>query len=335
MNARLALLPALLAALSACSNPNGIPAGLEPNPLNNTGTIQAVGLEETPSFLPLMIDAPFTVAYRGVRRIELHYNVTGAPEVVEYRERVGANGNGEWEINTLEVLTEGQMAPDLFMMLMDSRQNFTYQYRDFRIRNLAYFEATFKAQVTDVQVEFAGQHLTQMRIQRIVNPRTYYSILVDPATGLVLRWEERLMEGQLVALMEFEEIEFTAPADDSDLQGPEYVIEPVDLHGSTVDVGFSHLVPQLIPIGYRLHSADKLLIEGADDWVKQVYTDGVESLIFLYAGPDASNNGSGVVEHLKAGPWTVVTGSLLTRPVILAGKVPVEQLFDMLQSSIY
>jgi len=311
MSLRGTLLLGLLAGVLGCSRQAAIPAGLEPNPISSDVAIQPVGQEPVPDFLQAMVTAPFTVAYHGTRRIELHYSVSGAPDTVEYRESVGSNGAGEWSIETLEVLTPDQMAPDLFMLLMDSRANFTYQYRDFRIRNLAFFQATFSLFVTATQVECAGIHCTQMRIQRAYNARTFYDVWVDPASGVVLKWVERRMEGQLVALMEFETFAYSAPEDDAVLHGPEYPLTPVDLHGDTTAIGFSHLVPQLVPVGYRITSADKLMAPDGTDWIKQVYTDGVESIVFLYGGPEHADASPGVVEYLQAGPWHVVTGELL------------------------
>jgi hypothetical protein len=80
-------------------------------------------------------------------------------------------------------------------------------------------------------------------------------------------------------------------------------------------------------------------------WVKQTYSDGVDSLFFLHGGSNQPAGGGPTITGVWPGksdsmivlegvPWTVATGDVGDERVIAAGKVSTFELLMLLESAL-
>lgn len=292
-----------------------------------------------PPILEGIPDAPWTVLYRGTRVVEANYTVAGAPFELVYREEVAADGQGEFTIVPQDVLVPTLADEPLFLLVQEARQGFFYRYRDFQIRDLNLFLENYTATDLGTQASIAGRTCEQFRIQRLSDATCYYEIAVDVANSLILQYEEFSLTGELLVRMKYESIDLAPDLSDLTLQGELFPTSPLDLLGDpSADLGFTLHQPQLPPTGFVLKSAERL-DNGADAWAKLVYGDGAERVIFMHAARESGMQSTdaqdvGVVDRYTVGPWTVVTGRIDRTPVMLMGKVPEAELFEMLRSML-
>ena len=231
----------------------------------------ATVLTGTPELYSSMPTAPFRTKYRGQRRLEFHFVESGVDTVLEYREEVGADGEGKFAIETLEVLSALD-DPELFLILQDYRQGFTYRYRDFQVRNLELFIRNYSYVVVDGSTLVANTRCVQIRVQRRDNPVRYYTADIHPGSGLVLRWEEReLATDRLLGRMEFETFELDADTSDMDLRHQLFPAMPFDLGGDTgAQIGFEVLQPADLPAGFEVEISESFDDELGQTWAKLV-----------------------------------------------------------------
>lgn len=308
----LALAGALALGLASCSGTSGAP----------------VGDSETHQLLEQMPDAPFASAYRGRRRVELHYEDQGIPAVVEYVEDVEADGSGRFGIEVVDVRSAA-VDPELFGILQHARQVFNYRYRDFRVRDLRAFLRNYRVQVVDEHATVAGVDCVELLVARESGGIGPYRVSVDPQTGLVLRWEQRTDDGRLLGLVEFENIVFGPP------QVERQLVER-NLETRTLEeLDFEVCEPTRPPSGYQLESTGAVVDPLGRTWARLVYGDGVEQVFFLHRAPEGPDpeHAPGRVERIVIGPWTVVVGEVKGRSLIAVGKVHEDELFLMIQSA--
>ncbi|MFT5050614.1 MAG: hypothetical protein ACI8QZ_002016 [Chlamydiales bacterium] len=277
--------------------------------------------------------------FSGLRRIELHFVDDGRDEVLEYLEEVGCDGEGQFALDTVELL-QGPDDVDLFMILQDSRQVFTFEFRDFRItdRHLVLQNYTIAHESNADTV--AGVSCLRLRFERQDSPLGgYYRVWVEPETGLTLRWEQVDRNGVLLGEMEFESIDFTPDLSNFQLIRRNFDGRTIDLNGDLVaQVGFDVLTPSLLPSGYRIESGRVVADGQGNDWFKRVYTDGVSRMALLHRKPeedlDHSHGGHlGTVQSMPVGPWNLVTGTLKGWRLIIMGQIDPDELYQTVQSA--
>ena len=275
--------------------------------------------------LERMVGAPFRVGYRGIRTVFLGYG--GAP--LEYREEVGADGEGFFSVDALELLS-WHPNPDVFLNRLDRRAGFHYRYRDFGIEDLLLFQSNYTVTYQGLAPNVAGQECVRLLVEKTTDPTgSRYEVDVDVVSGLILRWRERDANDVLLAEVEFES--FTRGADVSDMPLPEGSSEEVPVEGFEFPV----LQPVELPAGYRFLHAARLVDPLGDVWIRLTYGDGLEQMSLLHQAPvDQGNAHSGRIVAIPYGPWRVLDGTVDGYRVILAGKTGVDDLAQMLQSAI-
>ena len=350
----LALALGLAAALAVACGQDGtaLDAALEARQDQDLG---AAGSARAP-LDERLAQAPEDVAYQGLRRVRQTFEVDGAPREVEYVERVTADGRGGFAVAIEDVVVPALSPQDeeVFVALQENRQGFLYESRDFRIRSLELFRQTYAIRQLGEAVEVAGRDCVLIEVRRRDGARRVYELAVDVDTGLVLRSQERSLDGRLLSSSEFVTLALGAPAQDAPLFERPFARRPIDPDVPTVEqVGFPPLEPTLVPEGYRLARVDFVPVpledgSGERNWLRFVYEDGVEQLFFLHSpepepaqGPTTPQAASGAPEftddHVKVaeiGPWRVVDGVVRGEGVVALGKVPEPQLLQMVQSAL-
>ena len=287
-----------------------------------------------------------TTQFQGVRRVELSFDDGALHRHLMLRERVSADGHGAYAIEALEVV-EPQMSPSqraVFLTLQSVRQGMNWRYRDFAIRDVPLFLQNYVTTDTGLTFDVAGHACMQLKLERMDQSGSSYTLGVDGSTGLVLSSREETLPGLVVSEMTYESIDF-AP----DLSGVAWHQStnnerPLPIQGRLRrEVGYEIRAPRNLPAGYQLLERTSLLHpQDGSSWVKATYGDGVESLFFLDGGPIVGGNGirSGVpeiqadlVEVTVAAPWTVARGNLRSERVISLGKVSEQDLVEMLRSA--
>lgn len=288
---------------------------------------------DTSSFLALVPDAPFNVAYRGERLVDLRYQGQ-----VLYKEDVGSDGQGKFAVITLDVISP-QTDEDLFRLIQDGRQVQTYRMRDFRIRDYDLFLQNYTVQVNDPATEVAGVACVQLEVRRASSAaKSYYLVDIDPANGLVMRWEEYDFFGSLLARVEF--VDFTLDGDVSDMVLVDRVFETESFDLDTTDfqalVGFEPLVPTFPPDAQLQVSpvVERLMVDG-EPWLKVYLSDGADQAILMHGAPDETPLGQrGTVESLEVASWCALRGTVKGYPIVMAGKFPQDDLALALQSAL-
>ncbi len=346
----LALRFGLLAVLAACSAASACSGRVQASTENDIdadhGTESVEVATPSPGILRAMLTAPFETQYGGTRKIEYFFDIDGQVQNLAYREEVLADGSGAFEVNATEVLS-AHPQPDLFLMLQRVRQGFVYRMRDFQLRDLRLFRSNYSVEVIG-NAPVAGVDCVVLRVERLVLPDGDHLVHVDPETGLVLRWEDRTAGGSVRGRMQFESYTRTPDLTGAVLSEGRYDSRRINLSLSDAsEVGFELLRPSLPPSGYRLEESSVLVDDLGDKWVRSYYTDGVQRVAFMHRGAPVSPmpgpgpgfegaipSGEGVVRESHLGPWTIVTGRVGDQHVILMGRVPADELYQMLQSAL-
>lgn len=337
---RALVLGALVATLAACGGGAAAPAGGEDGRLASSA--------QTTVF-EAMVAAPTTVTYGGTRRVELYPTIDGVPQAAIFREQVYADGAGGYAVETTDVI-EPQLFGfelDVFRLLQDARQGFSYRYRDFLIRDLELFFANYQVVHFAQTLQVAGRACEGMRIQRKRDADRVYVLAVDQQTGVVLRTSEEALDGSVLALVEFESFTLTPDLAGVSLLswGQEAAIDLDDPQASGID--FAIEMPALVPDGFQLRQTSRVLdLQNQRPWAKLVYGDGVEQVFFLHGGTtQQAHGGSGFravdwnagnrVALANVGPWAVAQGDVRGQRVIAMGKVDSAELLAMIESALY
>ncbi|MCP3920060.1 MAG: hypothetical protein GY711_31415 [bacterium] len=319
-----------LVALVGCSGStgSGVAAGSTPDPQTSESAASVGG---PGSLLYRMHAAPTSTHYRGTRRILSQQ----ALSPFEYREEIGADGQGNFAVEPLEILS-GQANAQVLILLLDAREGLT-RYRDFHVRDVEQFRTNYTVTML-APTTLLGQSCLALRVDsRNGHSASYYDVLVDDLSGLVLRSREfAVSDGRLLSEMEFET--FVRDADLTGLQmRGEHRFPTESQNLDRPDVGFELLRPSLPPTGYRVLTIDK--VRGPEfEWARFAYSDGLEMVFLMHRQQIASgypNDASlGSVKSMPLGSWSIVTGEVKGFPLMMAGKVKDQDLFLMLQSSL-
>ena len=330
------VLLAVSLALVACGG--GVPAG------GGSGTEgpPVYGATGPPDYFALGATAPFTTAYRGLRKVELYYDAH-APMV--YREDVGSDGQGKFSVETLDVLISSNPNTSLFLLLQIQRQAQIYRHRDFRIRDLGLFLANYDYVVLPTPPIVAGVTCDRIQAQARVAAQSRFEVDIDPSTGLVMAWEEYdLASGNLDARIAFET--YVPGGDLSDMALIDRVFQTstygVDTGDFRTALGFTPLIPQLQPgVGYQLAPQAEVLEVNGENWATLYLTDGMGTCIFMdsilvspggvTAGPSEKKD---EVAVMQIGSWSSLRGAVRGHSVIMAGRVSELDLATVLDSAL-
>lgn len=268
--------------------------------------------------------APWQVEYHGTRRLDFF---TESP-AVSYREKVAADGHGQFGIEVTEVLTT-HYDPAGFIAKQGQNVGFNYRYRGFRVLDPFLFEANYTVQTLSQDTVVAGVDCTRLLVQKNVEPGqsapNHYLVDMDLDSGLVLGWEELDSTGRSIARMQFETFGLgagTNPIPMSAGSVSEHEIAVTDLDGP--EMAFKVLRPRLLPDAYRLSKAYQVVDGSQNLWMRQVFTDGQDALIFMHkkqirqvAGFESKST-LGVYEE---GQWTMLMGDINGYSMMAVGKV--------------
>ncbi len=336
------LLLALGSALASCYRSPSDPLGKEREVAQIPASAPAVQDSMPQGYLPRMITAPFTVAYRGQREIEFHYDVDGVPLALVFQEDVGADGEGKFALEFLNFKQGAAANEELYRLMHAYRASFSYRFRDFRIRDLRRFNRNYRVSLIAEQVDIAGLECVELRVERKDYAEFYHEVCVHIETGLLLRWKQRTTSGDsLISRMEFKTIALGGSAEDMDLIDGRFQWERLETNEDfSVAAGFKTLNPVLIPDGFDLGEAycgDQLpdTEVGARTWMRFIYDDGLEPLVFMVGGPAEAANvePDHIVEGFRIGPWHTFKGELHGYPVILMGQRTRGELLMVLESA--
>jgi hypothetical protein len=333
---------ALLAGLASC--------GIEPadDVIRPAGTGTQALTAPAPGLIQRIANAPFSTAYQGERRVELNLYDAGVPVQFVLRERVSADGHGQFAVDPIE-LSEPPLPDserDLFLVMQKVREGLMYRYRDFRVRNVALFLQNYSVHDSGQTVQVAGRSCAELAIARLDHNGLEYKVAVDPPTGLVLRAEARTPEQALVSLLEYTALDLAPDLSNVAWHQPVTGETPFVIGPDTAElVGFRPRLPRVLPLGYELEESTLVhdALEGSK-WVRMVYGDGVEEVFFLHGGearppqsplPSFHGVGADTVQVVDCKPWTAAQGAVNGERFIVLGKVDRHELLGMIESAAH
>ncbi len=299
------------------------------------------------NLLPLlkrMSLAPSNVSHSGVRRVEQYWLVDGQPRELRYREQVSSDGAGLFAVDATELLAPASTAQQtaLFLVLQKAREGFVQRYRDFAVRDVDSFVRNYSIIDTGALVTVAGRSCNEYIVQRTAGESVRYQIAVDAQTALVLRARQESASGTLLSLVEFESLNL-APTHAGVAWHQPLTDErtlPADPGLARAQLGFEPRLPRTDGGLFALKSATSIEAPnpagaGTLMWAKHTLTDGVEVVFFLHGGPDTAPGRDDIVRVAPAvGPWNTAEGSLHGELYTAMGRVPVEDLLDLLEAAL-
>jgi hypothetical protein len=292
-----------------------------------------------PGFLERIPKAPFTTRYYARRRIlQNHQSAGGAPQVLEYTERVWSNGQGGFRVEPEQLIQPPLPASqaNLFLLLQSAREGFMYRVRDFRVQDLYLFLRGYQLQVTGSQISVAGQACERLRVTR-TGTSGYHELDVSPHTGLILRCVEFDANG--AELGRLDTLEYSPTPDLSQVTlHQDLPAQDLDLANTQPQLGFQLLAPSFIPSGYELTKAERVDLSN-ETWARLSYTDGAEQLFFLHRRIGGGLTVSDLLaKHnlrvFKVGPWTLLDATANNHRFLVAGRLTKDQLQMMVESAI-
>lgn len=339
---RSALLGALaFTALAACDSWTASTNNLPVDPGGGGSAI----LAKVPA-LELNAGATTRIPFQGVRRVETHWTEGTTSHALVYRERISGDGTGRFDLELLELI-EPVLPPaqvNQFTLLHESREGLFFRYRDFEVRDLDLFSANYSAHSGEDVAEVAGRAVERWVVQRGAGSERRYVVDIDPENGLALRAREELLDGTLVALLEYESLDLAPDLSNVAFHQPSNseIGLPWGSTNLARNLGFTPHEPRQLPRGFSLHEAAKLVdAKDARTWAKLVYSDGVELMFFVQAEPDAPVHqlppglpqALGNLRSLRIGLWTVLQADYHGRDSIAMGKQSELALADAIRSA--
>lgn len=302
---------------------------------------------EVADLLHQVQNAPSLTVHRGVRKVDSFYNLSGKDDTVSYLEEVITDGRGQFTINPLQVMSGASVDDQTFQFLLKSREGFNWRYRDFLVRDLTTFLDNYKLRSWGRSVTVAGRDCYQLDVTR-KDGSSRWEVAMDVATGIVLSYYEYDGQDRLYSSMVYESVDF-----DPDLTGVTFhqassvELDLKSAHDPAAVLGFDPLIPKLLPdSAFRFVSATALDDGNGGVWAKLEYTDGVQTILYLDCGlalPIVSVPGGvfGPAQQMeeklqlfRAGPVTVLQGSMFGHEIIAVGKVPQLDLQLLVESAI-
>ncbi len=288
------LVPSLLLATFGCGQGVGL-----------TAQQQAV----VQTILTVMQQAPQSIAFEGVRTIET-FNTEPVLVHTLHTERVQADGQGGFQIEPLSILDPGALTELEYRLRELSRIGWNYEYRDFRIHDVAQVFENYTIVDFGESSMVAGRSCQRLEVLLQSSASCLrHKIDVDLTTGMVLRHEILDAQSLLSYRSEFQSIEFAPPAQfvpHQPINGQAHFADAAQLEDA---LGFEFKLPRILPDGYRLDQLSRIVDQTGQAWGMAEYTDGIEMLFFLsterYPGDPPPNSAGQSVPALGG-----LTGSL-------------------------
>lgn len=339
MSARRTLL-ALVLALTACSDATW----------SFTSDTTGPRLESSggSTLITKIMEAPDSVSWHGLRRIELHYTWNGAPTDLIYDESVTTDGRGHFTIET-EDLIEPQLPANeeaLFVLSQDQRAGFMFRHRDPMIRDEALLYQNYVVTDTGEIIQLLGRNCAHLVIQSSHGGSNTLHLYADVLNGVLLKTEEFDSSAALVMRSQYSTLTLSPNVAnvvwyqplvqevELDLQDPQEVVQ---------QLGFVPLQPQTLPAGFQMQSLDAVAdpLEGRE-WARFTYTDGLEEFFFLDGGSAGNvppHQGTfpqnDIVRYLSIGPWIAADGRLAERRVLVLGCMSIPSLKQLIESAVH
>ena len=291
--------------------------------------------------------APSLTAHQGVRKLESFYNLSGKDDTVSYREEVITDGLGQFTINPIEVISGASVDPQTFQFLLKAREGFNWSYRDFLVRDLDTFIDNYKLRSWGRTITVAGRDCYELDVTR-KDGSSRWEVAMDIATGIVLSYREYDGQDRIYSSMVYESVNFNP-----DLTGVTFhqksnvELDVMGAQNPAALLGFDPLIPKLLPdSAFRFVGATGLDDGNGGIWAKLEYTDGVQTILYLDCGLALTplQGPTGVLapaQHMeeklqmfRAGPVTVLQGSMFGHEIIAVGKVPQLDLQLLVESAV-
>ncbi len=298
-----------------------------------------------PPFFAALQTAPYQTAFTGTRRVVLHRDGT----TFDYIENVGADGTGRFAVEVPLVNTlPPELDPVLAAPLLAQRGRFGYRLRDPQVTDLGLLALNWDVQVIARDARVAGHTCWRLELRRrtpLTVHDVVYELAVDPRTGLVLAWRESDLAGVVRSEVEYSTLQYGGDTSGMDLRERDVAAVDLDLAQDLAQqVGAPVHVPTLAPPGFNLEEVELLSVPPAvtggalDEWVKVVFTDGLERVHFLHrvdrtlSAPQAQ---PGALDLVTFGSWTFGLGTVNGVRVMAAGKVPSLYLEELVQTAVF
>lgn len=303
-------------------------------------------LSASPALIDSMIAAVSQVRFQGERRFESHWKVGDTRYDLKYRERVSADGQGQFTVEPLDLiepdLSTGQ--EDVFLLLSRAREGFHWRYRDFRIHHKPTFLRNYEVFDTGAIVQRLGYDCASLRVRRRKNAEIIYQLEVELGTGVVLSCRSETPDGTLLELAEYES--FDLAPDLSQVAWHQPAVDEVDLvdpHNPS-EIGAGAHQPRLVDGAFVQLAAQKITSSAAEtpnQFARYVYSDGLEVVFFLYGGalaqqPAGQQRMDDVVQvPPSVGPWQLVVATIRGERLIGMGRLNHDDLLDLVASALY
>lgn len=226
------------------------------------------------------------IAHSGERRIRTTRREPGERSwTAEYRESIGVDGRGNYQLECVDVLQSPYADPKQFADRLNRSEGFIHRYRDFHIADADLLLDNYVVLQFGRQLTVAGRDCFTLQLERRDDPQASepivgWDLAIDLATGLVLQWQ-RTVDGNLTDEGVYEWVSYGAP---SNLvahvpSNAEFSFEPKDVRSL---FAFDLTTPTLLPDGFQ--RIDRARVVDAEDtvWLKETFSDGIETAFFLY-----------------------------------------------------
>ena len=303
----------------------------------STGAGDSNGPSQSLNGLVYMLQqAPETIPYEGIRRVDRYSEVPA----VSYRELVAGDGAGGYQLDVQEVIS-ANLDVDTFREEMAQTKGFQYRYGGFRIRDGHLFQKNYKISILSRSEFVAGIECMRLHVESqdptlvnrlSIDSPNHFLVDFDPETGLVLRWQEIDAFGATVTQVAFESLSYGEPS--VAMHEPAFTETPLSIEQDlSAQAGFHVLRPTLLPKHFELQSAS-LVTADSDVWVRQVFSDGLESMLLMHKAKTPSKDATAsTIGALSTGDRTVVMGVVNNYEVIAEGKFDLDNIQDFLSSA--
>jgi hypothetical protein len=321
-------------------------AGCERVPSTPPGT-EAIRIQSASAPAFTRTDPRLVVAHSGERTLEFE---TGQGASHSLRERIQTDGLGRYSIRPLELVEAGSFEWDAFELQQLTREGYLFRYRDFVVRDPRLFARNWVLSQLPATEDVAGRTCRRYRAERRAD-HSAYELWVDAETGILLASEQYEPNGQRVARMRYESVDYTP-----DLSGAIWHVAPTeeqDLDPTLPLAGqveFRVLEPRLLPAGYERTAAATIDDGAGKTWLRLTYGDGVEPLFFFQAltvpaaaeflqveaapfAPPIPQATSSVVVY-RIGAARVIQGIVDGFELMVIGTAPEVELLDMIESAL-
>ncbi len=337
----LSLLTILAPCLAACGDAGSVNGSGSSRQVPQLFALQAAPVSREAGLIEQVMLAPSITSYFARRKVSstVYDRATGA-ETLTYLEQVASDGDGLFAVTPESVvepkLDRGRL--EVFKLVQKGREEFFYNHRDFRVRDLDLFFANYLVVIEPGLQSMLSRNTLQISIRRREQAETRYVLDVDQETGLVLHQREYDLQDRLVSEVEY--LELTVGPLSPEIRTRLRRASNASWRPAAPRDGLDSLAvvaPRVPPSGFQLLEHRIVSDPLGSEWYELIYGDGVEQLFVLYA-LSPSRTGTVLADEevvlYRHGSWTVVEGLLSGERVIALGKVSRDALILTLQSCL-